>query len=203
MESHKLLVTGFEPFDQHARNPSGELALLLASAPPPGVEISAACLPVSYERSALELNRLLEHRGHGPSAESLRFLAMGVHPGPGFRLEQVASPRQDPDRTDADGVPGSSLPERPQTQHRTNLDLAHFAAILERAGAAPVAISRDAGGYVCEWVYRHLLAHSLQWSLEGFFLHVPPASEIPIPDQLPIVHALARAMAEQSDHAKP
>ena len=48
----RVLVTGFEPFNGGAVNPSQLLVQELAAAPPPDVVLETAVLPVAYARSA-------------------------------------------------------------------------------------------------------------------------------------------------------
>jgi pyroglutamyl-peptidase len=60
--------------------------------------------------------------------------------------------------------------------------------------ALPVHISEDAGGYVCDWVYQHILAHGERLGIPAVFLHVPPSLEVPFEEQLPFVRSVVRAL---------
>ena len=48
----RVLVTGFEPFGGETINPSAALVEALSTAPPPGIHLETAVLPVAYARSA-------------------------------------------------------------------------------------------------------------------------------------------------------
>jgi len=56
----RVLVTGFEPFNGSAVNPSQRLVETLEAAPPDGVELASAVLPVAYARAASALRDAIE-----------------------------------------------------------------------------------------------------------------------------------------------
>ena len=57
-----VLLTGFEPFHTHTKNPSGDLALALADSD----GITAHVLPVAYEAAGAQILDLI--REHAPDA---------------------------------------------------------------------------------------------------------------------------------------
>lgn len=183
-------MTGFGPFPGVEFNPSGEVARALAEAPPPGVEVRAAVLPVAFARVPAAWDDLLA--GDGVPA---LLLSLGVHPGSSFRLERTARALLSGGRTDADGdeAPAGSLGGGDRS---TLLPLEELARALAAAGAPEVELSGDAGGYVCERAYHHLLGCADQRGIPGLFLHVPPAEVLGLDRQVPVVRALlAAAMA--------
>ena len=93
-------------------------------------------------------------------------------------------------RPDNAGVVGEELdlPDGPEL--RTTADLEALADVLRAAGAPEVEVSTDAGGYVCERVFRH----GLESGIPALFLHVPPIATMPVREQLPIVRAVAGAL---------
>ncbi|MFT6362635.1 MAG: hypothetical protein ACJAZ8_001044 [Planctomycetota bacterium] len=58
-----------------------------------------------------------------------------------------------------------------------------------------VSISTDAGGYVCDWVFQHLLAHGERLAIPALFLHVPPFEQASESHLLEVTSRVARALA--------
>ena len=153
----KLLLTGFEPFDRFAINPSWEAAYACALKFP---EIVSIRLPVDYHAAAERLRKaLLLHR---PAA----CLCMGLAPTPEFRLEMVArKPVQ--------------FQERGEMLLSGSWPIDQMEQSLQRAGVSHRQ-SMDAGRYVCESTYWVLLNFRAEqgWPAMAFFLHVPCVSEV-------------------------
>ncbi len=181
------LLTGFGPFPGVTDNPSGALALDLATRPPAGLDLRSTVLPVTFAGvpDALE-GFVTEHESAGPSL----LISMGVHRGPGFRLERRAQAAPTSDRPDqAGGGGGGHAADR---QRMTTLDLDELAARLAPAAAEAggLSVSDDAGGYVCDWTYQHLLQHAERLGVPALFLHVPPIDQVAVADQRPVVERL-------------
>lgn len=180
-----VLVTGFGPFEAHQRNPSGELALALAADPPPELEVRARLLPVSFERAPRAWDELAASIDGRPAA---LVLGLGVQRGPTFRLEVRARGRlRRRVRPDADGLTAAEAAYDGAGELSTALDLERVSAVLREAGARRVVVSRNAGGYVCERVYYHLLRWTTHRAVPGLFLHVPPVGAVPVEEQLRVV----------------
>jgi pyrrolidone-carboxylate peptidase len=79
----------------------------------------------------------------------------------------------------------------------TRFDLDACRATLESGGVCDVSLSDDAGGYVCERVYREILALGEQLGVPALFLHVPPLAARPLVEILPPVRALVSELARQ------
>ncbi len=187
-----VLVTGFGPYEEVTSNPSGAIAAALCDRPPAGVRVVGGELPVSFVRSAQALDELLEACPRPPDV----LLALGLKKrGDGFDLESRARPGLDPSRADNDGSAGDVLDLSERGELATSLDLARLSSVLVAAGAPRVAVSRDAGGYVCERIYHHVLSRAEDLGAAGLFLHVPPESVFPIASQVEAVRALVAALA--------
>jgi pyroglutamyl-peptidase len=169
----RILVTGFGPFPNAPENPSEVLARELAGEPPERLGASALrafVLPTDYRRSWPALRRVQDrfapdivvHFGLARRADSLV-------------LEQVARKRVHAGRPDAAGfAPPSGLARRsgPEMLSAT-LPLEAIQAALHDA-RFPVALSEDAGDYVCNaTLYRSLAAAAGGRRVVGF-IHIPP-----------------------------
>ena len=176
MTRRKALITGFGAFEKVERNPSGELALRLHGTHDPQglVEWVGIELPVSFRRAPGELRRAIET--HRPDL----VLATGVHKEDGFRVERQARAALRPGRADVDGVRAEELEGGPVgTDLSSTFDVERLVSALSEGPVAGFA-SSDAGGYVCECVYRA----ALETDVPAVFLHVPPLELQDIETQL-------------------
>jgi pyroglutamyl-peptidase len=185
-----VLVSGFGPFESFERNPSGAVAEALAAEPPAGVRVIAGVLPVSFARAPRTLDELLQQAGAEPPE---LLLGLGVQRKAGFRLERRARPRLKlVPRPDVDGrSPGEF--SRDEDYLETGLALEPLLGELERRGVGEAGISVDAGGFVCEWVYHHLLVRARERGARALFVHVPPEHFTPLARQIEIVRAVLQA----------
>lgn len=189
----RLWVSGFGAFPGVERNPSRELAFLLASQGlGPGwldLCIDAAELPVVFAEVPGAIDRSLAALASPPQV----LLGLGVRSaGHAFRLERLARGSFDSTRADNSGATGAGIDLGPTL--RTDFDLAPLAAAMQAAGSGPVLLSDDAGRYVCERTYRHLLTRAEDLHARALFLHVPPFDVQPLDRQFQAVAALARAL---------
>jgi pyroglutamyl-peptidase len=178
-----VLVSGFGSFESFATNPSAEIARALAAAPPPGMRVRAAVLPVSFARAPGAWDALLED-GEAPAL----VLGLGVASrGTTFRLERCAGPHLKlVQRPDVDGRTAHEF-SREGPARATEIDLARLLAALERRGVGAIGISESAGGYVCEHLYHHLLGRARERGVPALFLHVPPERFASLARQLEVV----------------
>ena len=179
-----ILITGFGSFEGVDKNPSGALARRFDGQGP----VRGAVLPVEFRASAEGLDAAL---ASGP--EPSLILCLGVHPGPGYRLERRAGPTLGLERPDNVGECGDVVSGEmggPEGDLVTGLDLDELLEALSSGGADNVCISEDAGGYVCERVYRHALVRASERGAEALFFHVPPLAEVPIGAQAEVLHSL-------------
>jgi pyroglutamyl-peptidase len=183
-----LFVSGFGAFEGVTDNPSGALARILGQRP----DVHGVELPVTFRGSAEALDVAVGAMEPSPVA----LLALGVHRGPGFRLESQAGAELTSTRPDNAGEVGSSLGLSGPVRH-TSLDLDALERVLEVAGSGPVQRSDDAGGYVCQRVYWHVLGQARSLGVPALFLHIPPIEERPVPDQVPCALAVALEILRQ------
>ncbi len=183
-----VLITGFGAFGEVVFNPSGAVAQALAHHPPRGWRVSAAVLPVTFAGAPLAVDRALS-LVDGPVD---LLLGLGVHPGHTFRIERRARAAFSSMRVDTDQALHQNTPGAPLT---TSLDVAVFAQALQRAGAGAVVVSDDAGQYVCERTYHHLLSNTRTTPRCALFVHVPPEISLPHTVQAQVM----RVFLEQSD----
>lgn len=181
-----VLVTGFGPFLDVERNPSGEIARALALRPPAGIEVAAALLPVSFSGAPAGLSAALE--GLGRRVPDV-LLGLGLHRGSWLRLEGRARDALVSPKRDLEGRLGSELGKFAGGELHTRLDLESLAAALRSVGAPDVRLSDDAGGYVCEHTYRALLEAGAALSRPALFLHVPPEADLTVERQTELLRA--------------
>ena len=164
----RVLVTGFEPFGEHAVNPS---ALVAKS-------FDGVVLPVSYARAADALHDAIE------AADPDIVLCFGLADDRAkVSVERFAHNLDEASTTDNDGSPGSGKEIDPAgpLAFRSTLPVDDIVASLEAEGI-PAEVSRDAGGFLCNHVF-YLLMQTLDPNRIGGFVHIPPAYVLP-PDDL-------------------
>lgn len=167
-----ILVTGFEPFLGHARNPSALIAEGLDGTTVAGAELKGLRLPVTYGGAAPLLVDALE--GLRPDALLMFGLAYETD---AIRPERLALNLDDSAAADNDGVTRRNRPIDPNGPmgYWSTLPLDAIADRLEAEGI-PVKPSRDAGGYICNHLFfqaRHRLERQGAPVPAGF-IHVPP-----------------------------
>ena len=189
------LLTGFGPFPGVTDNPSGHLVEDLAARPPTSIQLAATVLPVTFAGVPGALAAFLAGHEH---ERPVLLLSLGVHRGPGFRLERRARAAPTSDRLDQAGGGGEGFAA--ERERATDLDLDALARDLAPAAARAggVAVSDDAGGYVCDWTYQHLLQHGERLGVPALFLHVPPIDQVPVAGQRPVVERLLELLLAPS-----
>ena len=195
-----LLLTGFEPFLDVSLNPSGEVARRLDGASlGPGVSVVGQVLPVSFGRAPAMLEAALG----AFEADALAVVSLGVHRGAAFRLEERARAVFESEQPDNDGARGGSirLPGPPERRPRVDLDACE--GWLRRAGAAEVVRSDDAGGYLCERIFRAGLDLAEPLGVPALFLHVPPVERTGVDDQTRVVRGFLESLAGSLEPPAP
>jgi len=187
-----VLVSGFGPFPEAAHNPSGDLALALAERPPEGWEVRSGVLPVSFRRGPAAYDALLAAcEARRPSL----LLSLGIHRAAGFRIERRARRvLEEAKRIDVDGAPAVETSEGgpPLT---TTIDVDALAALLDREAPERCWVSEEAGGYVCERLYRHVLERARDLAVPGLFVHVPKLRFTELPRQEEVLRRLLDLVA--------
>jgi pyroglutamyl-peptidase len=167
----RVLVTGFEPFGDGAGvNPSELLVAELAAAPPEGVELETAVLPVAYARSTDALRAAVD------AAEPDVVICFGQADGrTGISVERFAHNLDSSESADNDGVSSEAeIDATGPVAYRSTLPVTEIVAALREEGI-PAAESRDAGGFLCNRVFYELmrLLELERPGAAGGFVHVP------------------------------
>jgi pyroglutamyl-peptidase len=160
----RVLVTGFERFGEHEVNPSQLVA----------EELDGVVLPVSYAHAAGALKRALDER------DPEIVIAFGLADDrDAVTPERFAHNLDEADTTDNDAVSGSGaeIDAAGPIAYRSTLPVDEIVTAL-RAQGHPAAVSRDAGGYLCNHVFYELM-RTLKPGRLGGFVHVPPLDVLP------------------------
>jgi pyroglutamyl-peptidase len=160
----RTLVTGFEPWAQHAVNPSMEVVNALR----PSGDLITRVLPVVYDEAGRAVRELIE-RERPDAVLSLGLCARS----PSILLERIAvNMNDDPagDRTNDRVID----PAGPAAYWSTLPLSAMYVALRERG--IPVAWSNHAGTYVCNHVFytARRAIEQLGGGQPCGFVHLPP-----------------------------
>jgi len=172
----KILLYGFGGYLNFTRNPSRELVKELNRQTWPGVQVTSFIFNVSYADAREQVIKVLRK---GPFAAAVGF---GLASGSGLiRLEQTARNSCDSPKPDRDGKTMRRrviLRNQPDV-YRTSVKLFNLRKMLLKENI-PTVISKDAGGYLCNFTY-YLMSHHLRQdgsSAPCLFVHIPFSSEI-------------------------
>ncbi|MBV6700383.1 pyroglutamyl-peptidase I [Kitasatospora aureofaciens] len=195
----KVLLTGFEPFDGAARNPSWEAARLVADNPPEGMKVTPARLSCVFGQAADELRAAV--RDTDPDV----VVCLGQATGrPDISVERIAVNIDDariPDNAGRRPVDRPVVPGGPAAYFATLPVKACVAAVRE--AGLPASLSHTAGTFVCNHVFyalMHLLAAERP-TARGGFIHVPALPEQVLDQAKPslpaatVAHALRALLA--------
>lgn len=141
-----ILLTGYEPFDDHESNPSERVAQELNETEFAGHRIVGEVLPVEFDRVADELADLIDE--HDPTV----VLGMGLAPGrTAISIERVGINVDDccgvPDNADAEPRHEAIDPDGPDAYFAT-IPVREAVAKLLDAGI-PARLSNTAGTHCC------------------------------------------------------
>ncbi|MBI1208846.1 MAG: pyrrolidone-carboxylate peptidase [Azospirillum sp.] len=167
-----LLIAGFGRFGPYPVNPAELVVDRLRDLP----GVVGAILPVSYQRASDSFAALLDR--WQPRAAVVLGLAFDSEY---IRFERLARNRDDCLGADADGEVRRDCPavDGAPAILRTTLPAGRLARTLAAAGF-PIAISGNAGGYVCNHLFyraRHLIdQHKL--AIPMGLIHIPPLPEM-------------------------
>lgn len=158
----KILLTGFEPFDQHKINSSGELVKILSAE----LSLDYLILPVSYSRAYGSLEKHLEKNNY--DFILMLGLASDRHE---VNLERVGLNMMDSKIPDADGAHprGEKISEKGEGALFCELPIMDWIKDTE------MKISNHAGAYVCNYLYYRMLMG--EYAQKSLFVHVPPIKD--------------------------
>jgi len=170
LSSKPVLITGFEPFGDATSNPSWEAASTLDGARINGRQVIARCLPVTFAGAPRRLRELLDEYDPGV------VLCTGVDAvRSAVYLERVAVNLIDTESVDNNGY-------KPVDEFLSKRGAAAYFATLPtnamlkglREIQCPAGISLNAGTYVCNATFYHLMrALKRRNGTLGGFIHVP------------------------------
>lgn len=173
MTSPRLLLCGFGSFPAAPLNPSAAVIATLAREAwaPPGAAIDYLTLPVQWQGAAETVLRQLQ----STPADGVLVVGVAVE-AEAFRVETLGRNCASRDRPDQAGrVWGSPLvADTGEDVIASTAPCQAMASALETEGL-PVALSDDAGDYLCNFTLYRLL-HAKAAPRVGF-LHVPQAQE--------------------------
>ncbi len=162
-----VLVTVFGAFPGQPVNPTEAIADALAGED----HVVSHVLDVSYERAVEQVDELVR------MVDPVAVVSFGVtRAATGVRLEEAARNRGGATTPDVDGRTGPVGPiDDGPPAVPSRLPLAEVADALVGAGF-PVEPSDDAGDYVCNHLFRHLVTSPLLAGRPVGFVHVPDAT---------------------------
>lgn len=176
-EGARVLVTGFSAFPGVPDNPTETLVRALAAEAwtPAGVaRLQAMVLPTEYAAGGSLLDATLA------ALVPTVVVGFGVHAtAHEFRIECVARNRIDSVRPDAAGVRPTNrrIRDGGAPTHAPTFDPVDLYEAVRNAGA-PVRLSHDAGGYLCNFAFYRIAswARASGHAPRVGFVHVPPVT---------------------------
>lgn len=173
--SRKILVTGFGPFGAHRQNPT-EVCLRQLNAECDDPNLKVLVLPVDYQTAFDMLNDAINE--HMP--DFILMLGLSLQ-APCFRLERVAQNRVSTSNKDICGFSpeNTRILQDAADSFETNVNLPKLAEHLI-AYDFDLEISKDAGDYLCNYLYFRTL-HEISCrnlSTQALFIHSPLSEEI-------------------------
>ncbi|MEI7419269.1 MAG: pyroglutamyl-peptidase I [Actinomycetes bacterium] len=170
----KVLVTGFEPFNNAKLNPSEQLALALKPDDVPGAQILAKVLPVVYGEAAERLLALVAE--HNPDVVICFGLAEGRT---GITPERFAVNMDDASIADNSGHLRIDQPIHPDgpLAFESTLPIKELVAAIRSEGI-PATVSLTAGTFVCNHIFYELQRALADTSIQSGFVHVPLMTEM-------------------------
>lgn len=171
----RLLLTGFEPFDESPVNPSEQVVRALSAQEMDGVEIVPAFLPVDRQHAPLALVHAIE----SSHPEAVLCLGQATR-RPVVSIERLAVNLLDfsiPDNAGAQAVDEPVVPGGPAAYFVT-LPVRQMLEAVRQAGI-PAELSLSAGSYLCNQVL-YVLLHTLaarQMNIPAGFMHLPALPE--------------------------
>lgn len=169
-----VLLTGFEPFDKAAVNPSWEAVRQLDGVTlSEGVTMVARCLPCAFASAAEILLQLINE------LQPAMVIATGLGPGRSdISIERVAINVNDariPDNLGAQPIDTAVVAGGPAAYFST-LPIKGMVKAVRDAGIA-ASVSQTAGTFVCNQVF-YRLQHALAGTgVRSGFIHVPGLPE--------------------------
>ena len=172
----RVLLTGFEPFDGDAINPSWEVARALDGELPGGATVQALQLPCVFGAARDALWQALE----GGRFDLLLSLGLAGN-RPDVTVERIAI------NVDDARIPDNAGRQPVDTAVHAGGPAAYFSTLPikamvrdMRAQGVPAAVSNTAGTFVCNHIFYALMHHLATGAggVRGGFIHVPTLPEL-------------------------
>ncbi|MGQ4911358.1 MAG: pyroglutamyl-peptidase I [Candidatus Thorarchaeota archaeon] len=170
----RVLVTGFEPFDDFSINPSEEVVKSLDGLKVTGFDVHGLVLPLDYEKAFTKMESVMD------SLEPEFILCFGQAYRGGITLERIAINAVSTTRADNYGhTPESDiiLEDAPAAYFTTIMP--HPIVEHLRRARIPSGVSYHAGTFGCNWILFRVL-HKLTTERRNgraLFVHLPALPE--------------------------
>ncbi len=170
----KVLITGFEPFENETINPALEAVMALDNSNTNTVFVKTR-LPTVFKKVLHTLQATLEHE-----KPDITICVGQAKNSVGIRVERVAINLDDariPDNEGQQPLDESIYPDAPNA-YFTNLPAKAMVTEIQKQ-KIPAIVSYSAGTFVCNHVMYGLLhlIHTCYPTMKGGFIHVPYAPE--------------------------
>lgn len=172
VDTPRILLTGFEPFDQDSVNPSWEVARALHGETIAGAQVHAVQLPCVFGAAMEVLDEALA------SLQPSLVISLGLAGGRSeITPERVAINIDDariPDNAGKQPIDAPVVDKAPAAYFST-LPIKAMVRNLREAGL-PASVSNTAGTFVCNHVFyalMHRLARRAAPGVRGGFIHIP------------------------------
>jgi pyroglutamyl-peptidase len=169
----KVLLTGFEPFNNARLNPSEQLVLRIKADDVPGAHILTAVLPVVYVQAASNLLALVHE--HKPDV----VICFGQAEGRTSIIpERFAVNLNDASIADNAGHirVDQAIRQGSPLALESTLPVKEFVTAL-RAEGIPASLSLSAGTFVCNHIFYELQDALQGTAIQSGFVHVPLMDE--------------------------
>jgi len=165
----RVLLTGFEPFNNASLNPSQEVIKRIAH----NSLVAKEVLPVTFSKSVTRLIKLIEL--HNPEV----VICLGPAEGRSqITPEQVAINLDDAKIPDNSGVEirNQKIINEGPDAYFTTLAIREIVERLQESGV-PAAISLSAGTFVCNHIFYEIQKSLKGTEIKSGFVHVPLVTE--------------------------
>lgn len=169
----KVLLTGFEPFNNARLNPSEQLVIRIKADDVPGAHILTAVLPVVYGQAASNLLALVHE--HKPDV----VICFGQAEGrTSITPERFAVNLNDASIADNAGHirVDQAIRQGSPLALESTLPVKEFVTAL-RAEGIPASLSLSAGTFVCNHIFYELQDALRGTAIQSGFVHVPLMDE--------------------------
>ena len=170
----KILITGFEPFDNEPINPAWEAVKLLPDCID-GHEVVKKMLPCVFVKAGNELDSCIEE-----VQPDFVFCIGQAGGNANLQVEKVGINLMDGRIADNEGYQpiDAVIKEDGDTAYFSNMPVKAIVAAIRQAGI-PASVSYTAGTYVCNYILyvtMYLIAKKYP-HIKGGFMHIPYAVE--------------------------